>query len=368
MLDTTYKIEINGAPADPEIMSAIAQIEVDDNGTLADMFRLKIPITSTDEGDWSSVADENFKPLIELHIGIKVGDIIESLIKGYVTDHKIHFDTNPGDSYLEVVGMDATCLMNLEQKIREWPNMAESDIASAIFSEYGFTPDVEPTQPVHSDTDMKIIQRGTDIQFLRMLARRNGYECYVESDPVTGLISGCFKKPNLSGTTQKDLAVSFGAKTNVKTLDVAYSGLKPTKAEAQQLDVKTKSVNTGSTTSATLDPLGKDNVLDILTQQPNVLLRSSGGGSTQELQSLCDAAVDSAAWAITATGEVDITAYQSILRSKRTVLVKGAGTLFNGTYYVSRVFHIISREGYTQRFELKRNALGLSGSEQFGTD
>jgi phage protein D len=365
MSDTTYKIEINKTPAEPDILEAIDQIEVEDNGTMADVFRLKIPITATPNGDWSFIADEHFQPLTEIHIALKVGSTVESLIKGYITDRKVHFATDPGASYLEIVGMDATCLMNLEQKIKEWPNMADSDIAAAIFSEYGFTPDVESTQPTHSETEIKIIQRGTDIQFLRTLARRNGFECCVESDPTTSAITGYFKKPRLSGTPQKDLSVAFGADTNIKTLEIAYACMRPTTAQIQQLNIKTKSVNTSTTPNTTLDVLGKDSVLDILTQKPNILLRSSGASTPAELQALCDAAVDNEAWAIVASGEVDVTAYQSILRSKRTVLVKGAGSQFSGIYYVSRVFHTITHEGYTQRFELKRNALNLKGNEQF---
>ena len=159
MQDTTYKIEINGSPAPPDIVSIIASIEVEDNGPIAVIFRFKIPISSTPDGDWSIVAEDFFKPLTEFHIAVKIGSNVESLIIGYVTDHKIHFDTNPDASYLEVIGMDATCLMNLEQKIKEWPNMADSDIAIAIFSDYSFTPDVETTQPIHSENDVKIIQR-----------------------------------------------------------------------------------------------------------------------------------------------------------------------------------------------------------------
>ena len=39
--------------------------------------------------------------------------------------------------------MDPTVLMTLEEKVKPWPNMADSDIASAIFGDHGFTPDVE---------------------------------------------------------------------------------------------------------------------------------------------------------------------------------------------------------------------------------
>jgi hypothetical protein len=46
-------------------------------------------------------------------------------------------------------------------------------------------------------------------------------------------------------------------------------------------------------------------------------------------------------------------------------MVRGAGRQFSGTYYVQKVLHTLTGDGYTQRFTLRRNALGLSGSESF---
>jgi phage protein D len=47
------------------------------------------------------------------------------------------------------------------------------------------------------------------------------------------------------------------------------------------------------------------------------------------------------------------------------VLVRGAGPQFSGTYYVQSVTHTINGDGYSQKFSLKRNALGLTGTEAY---
>ena len=57
--------------------------------------------------------------------------------------------------------------------------------------------------------------------------------------------------------------------------------------------------------------------------------------------------------------------YEGILRVKRIVNVRGTGNLYSGSYYVNRVLHHFTSEGYTQRFELQRNAVGLAGTEMF---
>jgi phage protein D len=55
-----------------------------------------------------------------------------------------------------------------------------------------------------------------------------------------------------------------------------------------------------------------------------------------------------------------------VLQPRRPVLLKGAGDLYSGAYYVTHVTHTLSGDGnYQQRFEARRNAQGLSGTEQF---
>jgi hypothetical protein len=86
-----------------------------------------------------------------------------------------------------------------------------------------------------------------------------------------------------------------------------------------------------------------------------------------EMQTFVQAIRDEAGWLITASGEINGEAYQSVLRPRRLVMVKGAGSVYSGKYYVTRVVHEMNHEGdYIQRFEARRNARDLDGTEQFG--
>ena len=61
------------------------------------------------------------------------------------------------------------------------------------------------------------------------------------------------------------------------------------------------------------------------------------------------------------------TQFGHLVENGRLVLVKGAGKPYNGRYYVTRVVHQLQGDGaYSQRFEARRNARDLDGSEQFG--
>lgn len=364
----TYTLFINNVPAPPDLLEAIQEVQVENNGDMADVFRLRIAIGISDRGDWTILEGDPFKPLTPATIRMQVGTGPgEPLISGYVTSYRVEISNEPGQSFLEVVGMDATALMNLEEKVVAWPNMADSDIATAIFGNYGFVPKVDPTQPVREERDVTTIQRGTDIQFLRRLAERNGFECYVENDPLLNTDVGHFRRPQLEGKAQGVLSVSFDANTNVNSFSARYEMLRPTTAQAWDVDISTMSIQNGQAQTVSGYNLGQEGLLERISQQPVVLPSQTGLASTGELQTLCQAIVDHSAWAIVAEGELDTAAYEGILRAKRTVNVRGAGSLYNGTYRVSRVLHSFSTEGYTQSYELRRNAIGLSGSEVFVT-
>ncbi len=257
--------------------------------------------------------------------------------------------------------------MNLDEKVRPWPNMADSDIATVVFGEYGFSVDVKQTQPPRQEVDYTTMQRGTDIQFLQQLAERNGYECYVEINPRIGRVEGHFHPPRLEQMPQGVLSVNMGQATNVNSFNARYDMLRPTTAQVTGLDIETQSDQPAQVQSLGLMEQGSKPALN--GDRPRrVLLSRTSLAQTGELQTYAQAVVDRSAWAITADGELHTVAYGGILRAKRPVNVRGAGRQFSGIYYVEKVLHTFTGDGYTQRFTLRRNALGLTGRESFVED
>ena len=98
-----------------------------------------------------------------------------------------------------------------------------------------------------------------------------------------------------------------------------------------------------------------------------MLVLGTPTSDSTELTTIAQAARDEAAWFISANGEINCDAYQTVLRPHRLVLVKGAGNAYSGKYYVTGVIHELRGDGtYIQRFEARRNARDLDGTEQFG--
>jgi phage protein D len=365
----THTLTIGGNPASPDLLNDIQQIEMEDHSEMADMLRLRIACAVKEGGSaWTFVDDSLFDRLTDVKLSVTIGSgPAIPLIKGYVIENDIEFSNNPTGSAFTVVAMDPTVLMHLEERVKAWPNMAHSDVATAIFSGagYGFTPVVQATSYTQHEDDHTLIQRGTDIQFLKQLAAANGYECYLDLNESTGEVEGHFHPPQTDQDPEVTLSVNMGPATNVNRFRARYDMLGPTTAAAKVLDYEQKSNEPGQADSTSQTALGSDESTS--TDRPRkVLLSGLGMGRSAEVQRYAQAVVDRSAWAITAEGELNTAAFGSVLRAKQPIMVRGVGREFSGRYYVYKVVHLITSDGtYVQRFTLRRNALGLTGREQF---
>lgn len=364
MPNITYTILLGMAPAPAELVDAIQEIEVEASTEIASAFRLRIGISQTTVGDWSTLEHDLFRPLLPVSIRVQTGaGLPEAIINGYVSGQQVTYADEPAQSALEVTGMDATMLMNLQEKVMAWPNLPDSGIATAIFGQYATVPQVQPTPPTLVEPEGTTTQRGTDIRFLRRLAQRNGFECYVQPEPLTGLDIGYFRPPQLSGPPQAVLSVNMGSQTNVDEFKIRYDMVRPTTVLTSGLDVPTKSPQPAAAVAAAQLPLGTEGALLRLAPPPLVRPAQTGLVRTAELQTMAQSIVERSTWAIVAEGRVgpDV----GVLRPGGIVNVRGAGRVYNGSYYLSRVTHTIGKDGYVQRFEARRNAVGMTGAEMY---
>jgi phage protein D len=370
MPQVAYTLLIDDQPAPPELIDVIQRLEVEDHAEMADMVRLSVAIAIRDGcGSWNVVDENTFQRLTKLRIDVNVGSgKTEPLIEAYVIETNADFANQPGQSVLNVVAMEPTAKMNLEEKVRPWPNMADSDIAEQIFRDCKFNTDnIDQTQPTRDENDHTEMQRGTDIQFLQRLAQRNGFEIYVELNPETGVVEGHFHAPRLQQNPQGVLSVNMGSATNVNSFHARFDMVQPATAQAHNIDIHSSEQQTGQSDSQQDKPLGSAPTVPAGDAR-QVLISGTGLSDTGELQTAAQAEVDRTSWAITAEGEVNTVAYGDVLRAKRPVLVRGAGRQFSGIYYVERVLHSFTGDGYTQQFSLRRNAAGLTGEENYVED
>jgi hypothetical protein len=396
MGDKAFQISFDGEAVDDGFYGDVVSLSVEENTAVAGVFHMQLATRLQDDGSWLYLTDDWLVPFTQVSIQIGfvnsgLGAIVSSLLggdsgddgmknifDGYITDVQLRLSSQPGQNFIDVSGMDTSVLMGLEEKIATWPDMSDSDIVEAILANYGdIIPQVDSTSTVHSEDDTTVIQRGTDIQFVRDLAQRNGLEFYFQSDD-DGNINAYFQAPQLDGTPQPDLAIQFGDDSNLKTFAAHLSGQRPLNVKSIQMDVDANSPNTAQVGDSSLTKLGDSDAIDLYGStldslvtpndaQAQILVLGTPTSDATELQTVAQAVRDEASWIIGANGEINSDAYQSVLRAHGLVLIKGAGTPFSGKYYVTRVVHEIKNDGsYVQKFEARRNARDVDGSEQFG--
>src|SRR5262249_22557416 len=256
----------------------------------------------------------------------------------------------PADAYLDVTAMDTCALMGLEEKVVRYADLGDSEIAEQILSGYGVRPETDATRPGRQEDVTTVVQRGTDLQFVRALARKNGYEFSSEADTPGGPPTAHFHAPRLDEAPQPDLAVLFGDKTNLTRFSARLDGLRPLNVKARQLDVVSDEVNTAQAADSTRVKLGAKWLTDLAADKLGGLVNPADAlaqmlvlgpptADAAELQAVAQAVRDEAAWCVAASGEINSRAYQAVLRPRKLVLVKGAGKPYSGKYYVTRVVH-----------------------------
>ncbi len=396
MANKAYQIEFSGTAVDEDFYGDVVLLTVEESTATASTFHLQIGLRLQDDGTWTYLDDDRLALFntvtvktgftdgggLAAAVGSLLGggdsnDGLKTVFDGFITNVDVELGSEPDNAFIYVSGMDTSVLMSLEEKIATWPNMADSDIVQQIVAGYGVTVQADTTATVHQEDDTTIVQRATDIQFVRDLAQKNGMEFYFETDD-TGTINAYFRAPQLSDTPQPDLAIQFGDQSNLKRFSAHLSGQRPLNAKAAQMDVSANSPNVAQVSDTQLTKLGDKDATTLIggplgslvtpkDAMAQMLVLGPPTSDATEMQTVVQAVRDEAGWMISASGEINSDAYQSVLRPHRLVLVKGAGTTYSGKYYVTRVVHEMNHEGdYIQRFEARRNALDLDGSEQFG--
>lgn len=362
-------IRVDGA-SDEQLYDDLIAVEVSERVGEPSSFAIQVAIFKEPNGGWTrldeTTADNGgFAPWQRITIAAGFDDRPDVLIDGYVGGVAPRFEPVEADSYLLVWGYDAGYAMDLDEKVKAWPDRKYSDVASELFSAYGLTPVVTDTQVFQREQEDLLIQRGTDWQLLKQLARRVGFDVFVRGG------SGYFRPPDLSRTPQKDLTVHFGdVATNVIWFEPRVVGDLPTKITMARANAVSKKIEKVEIDASPLRALGGRSGDAMrggrqVQAQPVALALPEPIVSDQAMEALVTGIRRRNDWLVTGEGEIDGMLYGRALRADGVVLIKGAGRSFSGRYYVTEVTHRLTSEGYTQRFKVTRNALDVQGDEPF---
>lgn len=365
---STFQLLLNGTAADDNLHSALSIIEVEENADLPGAIQLNLAVSRSESGDLTFVNDAGLQPFANLAIIATPEDKPdECIFDGYVLAHKLHLETGVTNSTLQVWGQDASWLMNLEEKVREWVDVTDASVANTIFGDYGITPasgNTEDDSPSHTEDGHSLMQRTSDIQFLRNLARRNGKLCRVVCTTTPGQRTGYFAKPKLDGDPVLTLTLNDPEAWTVNALDLDWDITRPTAVKASQALFNDASEDGASADTDDADlPLLDDRSLATFAGKPMTVLLTAPVDDTGELQLRTKSLLREASWFAKCEGEADVSRLNAILRVGTVVQIEGIGSLNSGKYYVWNVRHRITAESHKMKFTLVRNAVGptLSG-------
>ena len=349
-------LSLNGARRD-DLRDDLAEIEIEEHVDSADVFRVRLSSAVRADGTWRHLDDGDLAIWNRLAIRAGYPGSNDTLIDGYITHVHIALSGSGADeSYLELTGSDASAVMDLADRQVAWANKKDSDIAQAIFASYGLAWEVEDTEFLRGERIATTLQSETDIRFLRRLAARNGFECFVQGN------RGYFRTANLQDAPQNTLTVPVG---NLTALRFELDGTPPSRLEIRRLDPFDKREQRALLTQLPERQLARRSLDDLRgdTRVGRRVLRHRPTVSSQELRARLRAGYAGAAGFVVASGEIDGRSYGAVLRARRLVGIDGAGPTHSGNYYVTRVRHRLTGDAYVQSFEARRNAVGLLGSE-----
>jgi hypothetical protein len=356
-----YQIFVDGSPVNPDLYGAVTSVEVEENADLPGAAQMDIPVLWRPPGTLTYVDDASLAPYVNLAIVVTAhGQQPECIFDGFILSHKLRLDRGTGSSSLQVWGQDASWLMNLTETAKEWADVTDGVVANSIFGVYGFSPAPDNTQDdsaAHNETGHTLMQRASDIQFLRQLARRNGKLCRVISGQQPKQRTGYFAKPKLDGKPVVTLTLNDPAQEMVAELNFEWDVARPTSVLAGQALFTDPDGPNLAIQDAGLPLLGKDG-LGAFAKKPMVAILTTTVDDAGELQQRAVSLLREGAFFVRCTGEVDLAHLGMVLRVGTLVAIEGVGALHTGSYYVWSVRHKMTLASYKMSFVLVRNALG----------
>lgn len=295
-------------------------------------------------------------------IVVTAGGMPRVLIDGVVTRQEMAPSNEPGQSTLTITGEDLSVLMDIvEMPFMRYPNMPEPAIVNAVLTRYaafGVVPAVVP--PIFTEvpfvTERIPTQTGTDLEYVKLLARRHAHVFFLEPGPAVGT-SVAYWGPDITVPhPQPALSVNMDAHTNVESLSFSLDGLAKKIVVLTIFDPVTRRAPIPipvPNLSILRPPLGARLTPPAKVEFPDYLSELTATQAVARALGIVFSASD----AITGNGQLDVLRYGGILRARQVVGVRGAGIAYDGFYYVQSVTHTIKRGQYKQSFNLSRDGL-----------
>ncbi|MDD3873171.1 MAG: hypothetical protein PHE01_02920 [Methanosarcina sp.] len=348
-------------PVSQEVLEALTSVKVTSTTEGASGFELTFTLSNRSPlTTLFLLSGGNSIPLVRVMIVVTINGTPEVLMDGVMTNHEIT-PGQSGQSTLTVIGEDLTRVMDyIDFSGIPYPAMPVEARIALILAKYtvlGVVPVVIPTMftEVPIPTQQIPRQQGKDLGYIRELARDAGYIFYIEPGPIPGMNIAYWGPEIKTGIPQPALNINMDAHTNVETLSFNFNSEAKTQPIVYIHNELTKVPIPIPVPDFSLlnPPLGM--VLPIAKNINQINGAAKFSPVKAALAGIAQASGTSDV--VTASGSLNVLRYGHVLKARRLVGVRGAGTAFDGLYYVKSVTHNIKRGEYKENFTLSRNGL-----------
>lgn len=349
-------------PAPLPVVEALQSVQVNSSNERSG-FQLRLTVGKNSVLQLALLPAGYFDPIVtRVVIMVTLNGIPNVIMDGFITRQELQPSNEPGKSTLTITGEDLTVAMDLVEKVVPYPALPDAvKVATALapYAALGVVPVIVPpiVTTVQSPTSRTESQTSkTDLDYIKELARRNGYVFYINPGPAPGQSIAYFGPEINTGIPQRALSVNMDAYTNVESLSFSLDGMAKQISIFTILDPITRKIPIPipvPNISATKPPLGARPTPPAKIKMHNQSAQLQPDEAARDILSF----LMNNSTAISGNGSLDVMHYGQILNARSLVGVRGAGISYDGLYFVDSVTHNIKPGEYKQNFTLSRDGL-----------
>jgi hypothetical protein len=316
-------------------------------------YRLRYQFNSAD-GDFPLLNDRHLEPEKKLAVMVMVDMQPKFLVFGPVVHQDIVIVNGGAGSSVDVVGGDLCFAMDREDKAKVWNNVTDSLAAIAVFTDPGYllAPDVDQTTTLHTEFTHSLVQRESDLRFVRRLARRNGFWFWITSEaPMLNVAH--FKRFRAGASPDVEFKLNM-ADANVEQVSISWDSERPVAAKLKQVSLSDKSVIAADVQRSPVGGLARHALGDVVaaprTAHIAVPIDDSGA-----LTARAEALLIDSGWFVSARVVARLAVLKKLVRAHTVARLHGAGSRHSGDYVVARVVHDIDPADHVMTIDLVRN-------------
>lgn len=337
-------ISIDGTALPHETLDLLLDAEVDTSVGLPSMFTLRfhdstMELTDSAQFDPGKSVEIKLKP--NAPDGSTTNASFRSVMKGEITSIETNFSASTVP-ILTVRGYDRSHRLNRGAKTRVFVNAKHSDVVKKICSENGLSPRVDETAEIY---DHVFQDNQSDQAFIASLARRNGYEVFIDDRTLHFRKSRGADKVRLEyGTTLREFTPRMSLTGQIG--EVVVRGWDP----AQKKEIVGSARSSSSAPEVGAGSFGGKLAAKFFSDATGTFVRlpvTSQRSAEAHAQALLDA--NNADFIVadgTAFGDPAIIAGCK-------VEIPNIGKRFSGSYVVTSATHIYSPDGYDTYFKIE---------------